>query len=88
MSNSRRFRAELGRLFIQHKADLALNNWTDAEIVANVNTITGTPLSPPAASPCSATNRPWLSKHRWFSAWIEVLLNDQVAVPLDGCCEL
>ena len=42
MSNSRRFRAELGRLFIQHKADLALNNWTDAEIVANVNTITGT----------------------------------------------
>jgi len=38
-SRSSRPGAELGRLFLQHKHDLALDDWTDQQVVERVNDI-------------------------------------------------
>jgi hypothetical protein len=76
-------RADLGRLFIRHKADMGLGDWSDADIVANTNRIAGAIM----AAGCVALDRndtDWLARHKWFSDAAERIFADGQAVPMDG----
>jgi hypothetical protein len=76
-------RADLGRLFLQHKDELGMADWTDADIVAQVNDIAGA-LMMASTHAVAHGDRAWLDRHAWFSKACERLFADKPAVPLDG----
>ena len=76
-------RAELGRLFLQHKHDLALKDWTDQQVVERVNDIAAALIGCGQVA-LQRGDRQWLERHRWFGEACERLFRDQQAMPLDG----
>ena len=76
-------RADLGRLYIRHKADLSMADRPDDEIVARVNDITAT-LIILAKMARASDVWDWLLRRRWFFAACGRLFEDGDAVPLDG----
>jgi hypothetical protein len=76
-------RGELGRLFLAHKAELALDDMADAEVVAKVDAIT-TALMAAGTHAVIRGDEQWMARHRWFGEAVERLFKDQPAVPFDG----
>jgi hypothetical protein len=76
-------RADLARLFLEHKAELGLGGWTDDQIVAKVSDITAA-LFGCGQVALQRGDTEWLDRHRWFSDACTRLFVDQPAVPLDG----
>lgn len=76
-------RADLGRLFILHRADMGLGDWPDAVIVDNVNRIAGALMAAGTVA-VDRGDTEWLERHQWFSDAAARLFADQPAVPLDG----
>jgi hypothetical protein len=76
-------RADLARLFLQHKLELGIADWADEAIVAQVNAIAGA-LMAASTHAVAHGDRRWLDRHAWFSKACERLFNDEPAVPLDS----
>jgi hypothetical protein len=76
-------RADLGRLFIVHKADMGLGAWPDAEIIARTNEIAAT-LMTLGRHALEHGDAAWLARHAWFSKACELLFDGYRSVPLDG----
>jgi hypothetical protein len=76
-------RADLARLFIEHKVELGLYNWLDEEIVAKVSDITAALIGCGQVA-LHRGDTAWLDRHCWFADATERLLKDQPAVLLDG----
>jgi hypothetical protein len=76
-------RADLARLFIEHKAELGLAAWSDEAIVSEVNLIASSLI----AAGIHAADRGdagWLERHRWFGEAFERQFKGELAVPLNG----
>jgi len=76
-------RGDLARLFIAHKTDLRLADWSDGDIVARTSDI----LASLIACGTIALQRgdaARLARHRWFGEACDRLFQDQPATPLDS----
>jgi hypothetical protein len=76
-------RSQLAVLYIEHKADMAMGDWLDAEIVRRTSEITAA-LIVLSRMPRANDDTARLLRHRWFFAACGRLFDDQRAVPLDG----
>jgi hypothetical protein len=78
-----RVRSQLAVLFINHRIELQLDEWSDESIVALVDDIAGA-LWVCMQDALTIGDQGWLDRHRWFGDACERLFADQPAVPLDG----
>jgi hypothetical protein len=76
-------RAALARLFILHRAELGMHDWSDERIVAETDFIMMA-LMACSTHAVSHDDRAWMERHRWFGDVIERLFADQASVPLDA----
>jgi hypothetical protein len=75
--------ADLGRLYIRHKADMDMADWSDDEIIRRVNVITTTLILLSRRARANE-DREWLRRHRWFLDACDRLFVGGDAVALDG----
>jgi hypothetical protein len=68
-------RGDLARLYIAHKRDLALDDWSDEQVVAEVNRITSA-LVACAMVAMQRDDRAWLERYHWASEAFERLCDD------------
>ena len=76
-------RADLARLFIQHKADMDMRDWPDDAIIARTSDITAALIGLTMHARQNGDDA-WLDRHAWFLAACTRLLDDGDAVRLDG----
>ena len=76
-------RADLARLFIQHKADLGLKDWTDDKVIDQATWIASALIGCGMVA-LQRGDEAWLARHAWFSEACERLFADHATVPLDG----
>jgi len=74
-------RGELAPVYIRHKVELKMADWSDGQIAARVSDITAAMVG------CSTVamargDKAWLDRHPWFAEAAARLFNDQQAVPL------
>lgn len=76
-------RADLTRLFVQHKADRGLDDEPDDYIAAHVDDIAAIQigLCPVAIA---QDDQNWLARHEWWREDTQRLLSDQAAAPVDS----
>jgi len=71
------------RVFILHRADLGMHDWSDERIVAETNFIMMA-LMACSTHAVAHGDAAWMERHQWFGDAIERLFADQAAVPLDA----
>ena len=76
-------RGELARLFIQHKVDLCLADWADAQVIERVDDIANALMRCDIIA-LQQGNAVWLERFRWFAEACERLFDDQPATRLNG----
>jgi hypothetical protein len=74
-------RADLARLYIEHKVELQLTDWTDEQIVERVSDITAA-LIGCAHIALQRGDAAWLERHQWFGEACGRLFRNQAAIPL------
>jgi hypothetical protein len=77
-------RAQLARVFIQHKADMAMADWSDETIVHHVTDIAAVLIALGKLAR-ESNDTAWLLRHRWWYAATKRLFDDdEEAAPLDS----
>ena len=69
-------RADLSRLFMRHKRDLAMDDWPDEGIIEHSNNICAA-LIALANTAREQGDTAWLLRHRWFFAACGRLFDDE-----------
>ena len=76
-------RGDLARLYIAHKGDLGLLDWTDAQLVEHVDDVTAALIGCGRVA-MQRGDEAWLERHRWFAEACERLFSDLPATRLNG----
>jgi hypothetical protein len=58
--------ADLARLFIAHKGDMGLGDWTDAEVTARVDDVASTLINLSLMA-LDARDQTWFEQHQWWA---------------------
>lgn len=76
-------RADLGRLYLAHKAELGMAEFTDDYVIEHIDDITAMMIGLGQAA-LQNDARAWLERHAWFTDATTRLFADQPATTLDG----
>lgn len=76
-------RADLARLFIEHKADMAMANWPDAWIIEHTNDVTAV-LWTLTQHAINHGDEGWLRRHYWWLQAATRLNRGEATTKLDG----
>lgn len=77
------YRADLARLFLLHKGDLRLDDWSDQQVIDRVNEI-ALALMVAGGDAVQRHDFEWLERFLWFSEACTKLFDAQPATRLDG----